>query len=191
MSQLNFISYKLPLGLRVKRPEVVHIYCPNVTSPSTAEQLIFAYTWLPTRSWSNGQRHLPTETYHGSRFPSHDWTHKAGSLLPVPVVRRLCKDRSPRPPTSWWRPAKRVAIVGMLYYWGLPYLVWRKPAHSPNLAAEIVESDALIDVRNHLLAIVGRLHDDFIGVWRHALVHYLSRHSIPSGTAGQLCCGIK
>lgn len=58
------------------------------------------------------------------------------------------------------------------------HLVRRKPTHSPDLIAEIVKSDAFVDVRYHFLAIVGRLHYYLIGVGRRilAVVHDLGGH---------------
>lgn len=72
----------------------------------------------------------------------------------------------------------------------ITHLIRRESTHAADLVAEIVKGDSLIDVRDHFLAIVGRLHDNLIGVRRriHTVVHDLGGHLPPlPGTGSGLC----
>lgn len=130
-------------------------------------------------------RHLnKAPTYRESKSQSPCCTRTIEWLRPAPVAMRWCTDRSPRPPISWWRPAierkgnKESMQPLIMDQSSSTHLVRRKPTHSPDLIAEIVKSDAFVDVRYHFLAIVGRLHYYLIGVGRRilAVVHDLGGH---------------
>lgn len=51
--------------------------------------------------------HPPNSTYRVWQAPSRDWPRTVGWLRPAPGPIGSCKDRSPRPPISWWKPTTR------------------------------------------------------------------------------------